>query len=153
MRVSNQATLQHGNCIGPKKASPTYLSWVAAKSRCYDKKDNAYADYGGRGIAVCDRWRDDFQAFLADMGERPEGMTLDRYPDVNGPYSPDNCRWATWTQQANNKRSNVLIEHGGETKTVAQVAREVGMRPSVLASRLRNGWSIERATTEPVRSK
>jgi len=81
----------------------TFLSWVAMNSRCSNPNATHYQYYGGRGIAVCDRWRGDFQAFLADMGERPEGRTLDRI-DVDGNYEPSNCRWATPVEQAANKR-------------------------------------------------
>jgi len=90
---------KHGLCN-----TPTYYSWAAMKGRCLNPKDTRYKDYGGRGIAVCERWMD-FRNFLADMGERPEGMTLDRI-DVNGGYNLANCRWASAKQQAVNKRNS-----------------------------------------------
>ncbi len=93
---------------------PMYGSWMAMIERCTRPKHDQWHNYGGRGITVCDRWRNDFAAFLADMGERPEGMTLDRR-DNNGPYSPENCRWATAVEQQQNKRSEAELHAAGNS--------------------------------------
>ena len=92
----------HNTKEGP---SATYRSWVSMTSRCTNPKHNSWEDYGGRGIRVCERWRGEhgFENFLADLGERPEGHTLDRI-DVNGNYEPSNCRWATYSEQRRNQR-------------------------------------------------
>lgn len=122
--------------------NPTYVSWNTMLQRCLNHRKPAYRRYGGRGITVCERWRR-FENFLADMGERPAGRTLDRYPDKDGNYEPGNCRWATPTEQANNTKRNVWVEFRGERKTIAQWARELSMKENTLRRRLCHSQSIE----------
>lgn len=124
--------------------SATYRSWAAMIMRCENPARWQFKYYGGRGITVCARWRADFAAFLADMGERPEGCTLDRV-DNDGNYEPGNCRWATLAEQARNSRRARIVEHAGEQLSVAAWSERTGIPATLIASRLRRGWSAARA--------
>lgn len=127
-----------------------YNVWCSIVQRCYNSNHAAYADYGGRGIVMCHRWRESFSAFIEDMGERPScQLTLDRI-DNDGPYSPENCRWATRSEQMNNTRANHRLEHDGKVLTLAQWGRISGLPDDVIGTRLRNGWDVQRALTTPV---
>lgn len=125
-----------------RKFPREYRVWKDMRSRCRRPNDTNFAGYGGRGIRVCDRW-DSFAAFFEDMGERPEGMTIDRI-DVDGHYEPSNCRWADDITQANNKRSNVRITKDGRTLTLQEWAEATGIRRETISWRLRQGWPIDR---------
>lgn len=106
-----------------------YRTWQSMKDRCYNPNSKAYKNYGGRGIRICDKWLgvDGFANFLNDMGERPKDKhSIDRI-DPDGPYSPDNCRWATWEQQENNRRINKYYEYAGKRMTLPQWSRELGI--------------------------
>ena len=124
--------------------SGTYGSWVAMKCRCTNSKHVAYKHYGGRGIAVCARWFESFENFLADMGDRPLGFTLDRI-NPDGDYEPGNCRWVLPKIQGNNRRSNRLLNHHGISLTLSEWADLTGLKKTTLRERLRRGWSLERA--------
>lgn len=124
--------------------TPIYNAWMSMKQRCHKKTNSAYKYYGARGIKVCDAWLESFEAFLADMGEMPEGMSIDRI-DVDGDYSPDNCRWATAEEQANNKTNNRFIKANGKTLTAAQWSRKLDINAHKILRRLRDGWTAERA--------
>ena len=121
---------------------PAYRSWKDMRSRCNTPTNSDFKDYGGRGIKVCDRWSD-FAAFLGDIGPRPAGMSVDRI-DVNGDYEPSNCRWASAKMQANNKRSNHVIEWRGKRQTLAAWSAETGVDQSKARYRLRMGWTLEK---------
>lgn len=115
------AVLKHG-----RSHSSIHYAWSAMRDRCSNPNRRDWDRYGGRGIKVCERWQV-FENFLADMGERPAGMSLGRI-DPNGDYSPENCRWANGTTQGNNTRRNVYVEHGGKKQTIAQWADELGVK-------------------------
>lgn len=126
--------------------SPEYVIWTHMKARCFDESDKSYQRYGGRGITVCQRWVNDFPAFYADMGDRPSPLHSIERKNNEGNYEPGNCRWATATEQARNRRSSVLVEHNGQVKTVAEWAEIHGIKPGVLGQRLRReGMDIGRA--------
>jgi hypothetical protein len=122
--------------------SSTYAIYTGMLSRCRNPNNKSYSFYGGRGISVCDRWLT-FENFLADMGERPDGTSLDRYPDVDGNYEPGNCRWATTLEQANNKRSNVYIEHDGLRLTLTQWSARTGIPRQTIARWHKKGRNPE----------
>lgn len=130
---SRSASVTHG-----LTETPEYRLWTDIQSRCHNPRSTAYANYGGRGIVVCDRWRQSFEAFFADMGKRPPGLTIER-ENTNGNYEPGNCRWATPLEQANNKRNNIRICLDGVTKTLMQWSREFGVSSHAVRFRLRAG--------------
>lgn len=136
-------SVRHGHTRN-RKPSPTFNTWCAMRQRCYNPNNERYPNYGARGIRVCARWMDNFENFLVDMGERPPGTTLDR-KDRNGNYEPKNCQWSNHERQANDRSSNRRITYSGQTKTVADWARELGLKYCVLASRLDRNWPLELA--------
>ena len=131
---------------------PLYHKWEGIKQRCHNPSTKDYPRYGGRGIEVCQEWRDSFEAFrdwaLAN-GYRDD-LTIER-KDTDGDYCPENCCWATQREQANNRRNNRIVEYKGERKTVAEWAECTGIGYETLRQRLNNGWDVERAMTTPQR--
>lgn len=126
-----------------------YVRWLGIIARCTNPNVPAYKNYGGRGITMCPRWRDSFATFAADMGEPPVGMHLERRNN-DGPYSPENCYWATRTEQANNKRNNALLTWHGMTHTLAEWARRTGIPAPTVYRRLKLGWDVDHALSLPV---
>ncbi len=143
-----ERSTKHGNAQRGK-ISRTYVSWYNMIQRCTNTNRRDYKDYGGRGIAVCDRWRNSFENFLEDMGERPVGTSIDRANNNVG-YWSENCRWSTVKQQQRNKNNNHSITHKGKTQCMTDWADEIGVSVSVIRWRLTNGWSIIDTLTTPI---
>ena len=129
-----------------KTKSTEYRSWIGMKQRCTNSRNAEFHRYGGRGISVCDRWLNSFENFIKDMGNKPEGMSLDRI-DTNGNYCPENCRWATDVQQNNNTRKNRFITHEGQTLSYTQWSKQLGGNPNLVYLRIRGGWDDVSAVT------
>jgi len=137
----------HGHWTG-NHATKTYTVWVAMKARCRCPTSHNYPRYGARGISVCSQW-DDFAAFLADMGEAPPGMSLERI-DNDGNYEPANCRWASPLEQGRNRSTNRPLTLNGTTLCLIEWAEQLGINAATIAMRKTKGWSDERALTTPV---
>lgn len=135
--------ITHG-CTRNGKSTPEYESWSQMKKRCYNKKHEAYNRYGGRGITVCDRWKNSFENFFADMGVRPDGMSLDRINNNKG-YYPENCKWATMLEQSRNKCNNHLVTLEDREFTISELAEKNGLSYGKLHKRIVAGWSVEDA--------
>lgn len=131
------------------KGTRAYTLWKRIRRVCYCSRDPKFHIYGGRGIAMCDRWRLSFLDFYADVGDPPEGLSMDRI-DVNGNYEPGNVRWATPRMQANNTRANKHYSLDGKTMSLADWGSELGIDPETLRARIARGWSIERSLTTPL---
>lgn len=127
-----------------------YSVWFAMQARCYNPEQLSYEYYGGRGITVCARWRDSFAAFLEDMGKRPAGTSIDRI-DNNGPYAPDNCRWATQKEQMRNTSRSRFVEANGKRMIITDWARETGISTELIYQRIERGWSEAQAVSRPPR--
>lgn len=127
-----------------------YRIWLAMRNRCMNPRTAAWPNYGGRGIAICERWNS-FEAFRDDMGPRPSpSHTLDRIDNEKG-YSPDNCRWATRLDQTRNRRTTRWLSAFGETKTLLEWAKQCGINQWALRKRLAAGWEVQDALTRPLR--
>lgn len=132
--------------------SVEYVAWYSMKGRCNNPNDDRYSDYGGRGISVCERWND-YANFLADMGRKPsKEHSIDRI-DNNGNYEPSNCRWASRSEQALNRRVARLIEIDGVVKNLAEWARAAGVSHVLIWQRLNNGWDAKDAVFKPTQKR
>lgn len=139
--------IKHG-----KRNTRLYRIWLQMKNRCYNENTERYSDYGGRGISVCDEWKNNFQTFYdwSMSNGYDEHLTIDRI-DNDGNYSPENCRWSTVQEQVRNTRSNVLLTLNGETHCVAEWSEITGIKETTIRSRIRYGWNTERILTNPAR--
>jgi hypothetical protein len=148
-KKANQETFGKSRLSHGHSETKEFRAWGKMIARCHAIKDPHYPRWGGRGIFVCERWRNSFAAFLEDMGESPsQDHTLERV-DNDGPYCPENCRWAPHAEQARNSRKNRRLSFRGRTMILADWARELGLPAYVLSDRLRRGWSVEEALTRP----
>lgn len=131
--------------------TPEYRVWTGMIGRCHNPKNKSFPRYGGRGIAVCDRWRDSFQDFLRDVGPRPSpSHSIDRIDNSRG-YEPGNCRWATARTQTNNRGVTLLVTLDGETRPLAEWCEARGLNYYTVWSRIsQRGWSPEAALSTPV---
>jgi hypothetical protein len=151
LRKEAGSTRGNGNVTHGMTRSSEYGIWASMKTRCYNPKAINFADYGGRGITVCDRWRDSFEAFHKDMGPRPSARhTMERIDNDLG-YEPKNCRWASYREQGQNRRSSRLLTYNGETLTASEWSRKTGIGTSTIDMRLSKGWPVERVLTKPPR--
>jgi hypothetical protein len=147
-----------GDAVAERRRGPhnarenAYHVWEAMKQRCLNPNCGSFRGYGGRGIAVSQRWKDSFQNFLEDMGDPPVGHSLERI-NVDGDYSKENCIWATAKQQANNKRSSCFLTYQGVTRTVSEWAEAMGTTRTTIEGRIRMGWPEERILSTPIRPK
>lgn len=138
-------TITHGHTRN-YRSTPTWRSWSSMRQRCTNKNLPHYRHYGGRGITVCERWSV-FENFLADMGERPHGTSIDRI-DKDGNYEPGNCRWASNRQQQVNSRNARMLTYQGETMCITDWAKRLGLLQQGLSERLKV-MSVEEALSHP----
>ena len=152
LKMDTTIALGKSNRTHGLRHTAEYNVWIAMRDRCLNQKDEAYYNYGGRGIRVCDEWLTDFQAFYDYMGPRPSNRhSIDRINN-DGHYEPGNVRWASPIEQGNNKRNNRAITIDGITKNLAEWAREYGISASRIQRRIdKSGWDPKTAVTKPVR--
>ncbi len=135
-----------------KTQSSEYSIWRGIIGRCCNEKHPSFKNYGGRGITICNEWKESFENFYRDMGDRPINTTLDRKNNNLG-YYKENCRWVDWKIQHRNKRTNHLVTYKNETKTLQEWSEIYKINKSVFCGRLKLGWDIEKALTTPVYKK
>ena len=136
-----------------KTKHPLYQTWRSMKCRCSSPSNSDYKHYGAKGISVCDEWNNSFYDFVKDMGDRPDGYTLDRI-DPLGNYEKSNCRWASSKKQADNKANTIMIPYAGVVRTLTEWSRLFDMHRQTIYDRIfRLNWSVEDALTTPCNRK
>lgn len=145
-QVGHKINLRHGEAVNGKD-TPEYVCWMDMKARCLNLKHKHFKYYGGRGIAICERWKTSFENFLADVGRRPSPKhTIDRFPNSDGNYEPNNIRWATRAEQTANRTITRMTVLNGEAITVAEACRRLGLNLRTVSHRISAyGWTIERS--------
>lgn len=142
----------HGDSVGGV-STKEYKCWLSLKSRCTRPQDNAYKDYGARGITVCDRWMESYSNFLLDMGRAPTKKHSIERIDNNLGYTPINCKWATMTEQSNNRRSSRMEEYAGEKRSVSDWCRKLNLHYATITTRIERGWTIQMAFETKINKK
>lgn len=144
LEVAGKTSITHG-----MSKTDTYQCWRDMKLRCTDPTNKRYAEYGGRGITVCDSWLHSFENFLAYMGVRPDRKHTVGRINNNGPYAPGNTRWETLVEQGNNRRNNVNLTYLGRTQSLTSWAREFGLDYYFVRNRIKRGWTLAQSLTIP----
>lgn len=150
LRHTTKPTLKHN-----MSHTRLYRTWAAMKQRCYGSSNRSLKDYGGRGIKMCEEWRESFELFMewAMSNGYSDDLTIERI-NVDGDYCPENCMWIPWEQQQGNRRMNLRLEHNGKTQNLAAWCRELSLPYSQIHNRIyKLGWSFERAISEPVHAE
>lgn len=149
-RESARAKAKHGNSRR-QAVTAEYKTWCGIIRRCENPNDVSFPRYGGAGVVICGEWRRSFASFLRDVGPKPSAeYSIDRWPDPDGHYEPGNCRWATESQQARNKRDTRYVMAFGERLVLADASDRYGIRIGTLWARLKRGWDVETALTTPM---
>lgn len=152
----HKETMSKNKTTHGKSKTKAYNIHQGIKARCFNPKERFYGSYGGRGITVCDEWKDDFQAFYDYVSKLPhfdeEGYSLDRMNN-NGNYEPGNVRWATSSEQGNNKRNCHKIEFNGKTHSITEWSKQTGIKRETIYYRLKHGWTNEKILTTKVKGR
>lgn len=151
--LSRKRLMESTQTHGYANKERLYDIWKNMKRRCYDKSNKRYENYGGKGVIVCDEWKNDYLSFRkwAYANGYNDELTIDRI-DVNGNYEPSNCKWSSWKEQMNNQTRNRFLAYKGKTMTMSQWAELLGLTYGAMNHRVQRGWSMERIVNTPLRT-